>query len=144
MKKRSHGLGSYDRPYDSIESHFDNLISIENRAHSEMSHAWSAIANGSHGRHFDAKRKLHDVLVRLLKELESSRIAEATSGKRLDSLPRHAPFTKAHDLMREFRSQLQKSEKLKKKLVQVSYGGIDQMREGLSAERDKDRRRRYR
>lgn len=140
-RRQSHGLGSYDRAYDYVERQLAEMRSIESSARANLSSTREALESGSHGRLFKAKAANQDVLAKLSRILEHARTSESTSGSQLDRLPRHSPFEKAHDLMREFRSAIEQGERLRKHLIKVSYGDAETIRAGLETDRDPRRTR---
>lgn len=139
-----HGLGSYDREYDYIEKNLEELLAVDARAKSVLARTHDALESGSASRLFKAKSANGDVLSKLSKTIDTARTAESASGSKLDRLPKHSPFDKAHRLMQEYRELLDRSERLKKRLIKVSYGDAAAVRAGLESERDRTRTRRRR
>lgn len=139
-----HGLGSYDREYEYVLHRLEELRALDHRAKAALSRTYDALESGSASRLFKAKSSNQDVLSRLSEAMRTAHTAENASGRKLDQLPKHAPFDKAHSLMREFRDTIDYSERLRKKLIRVSYGEASEIRTGLESAHDRTRRRRRR
>jgi hypothetical protein len=109
-----------------------------------MSRLYDAVESGSHGQLFKAKESAKDAYAELSSRLESARTTDSARGRSLDRLPKHAPFDKAHRLVRELRTTIDDAERLRKRLSRSIYGDAEQIRAALRSEGDPRRRRRRR
>ena len=141
-RKHAYGLGGDDREMDRVESTIEQLTARLERGREALSNTARALASGSPSKAFRAKMKAQDALAAISKTLETSRITRSTSGRRLDSLPKHAPFGIAHEFVRSLDHSIERAEAMRKRLIAISYGDAQRMREGL--ERDRARRARRR
>lgn len=130
-KRASHGLGSYDREYELVEESIDSLLSGIERSTMALSRLHNALETGSASQAFHGKRGAQDALADLTKRLHSAQLTESTRARQLDHLPHHSPFTKAHEAARELRTLIERAERTRRRLVKVSYGDPERMREGL-------------
>jgi hypothetical protein len=141
-RKRTHGLGSYDREYDYVETRLESLTAARERGREALVRAYDATESGSASRVFMAKRRITDALARLSKEIETAETAERASANQLRRLPRHEPFAKAHRLVSDFEQAIDRARVMRTRLLRASHGDLEEVRAGLHAERDRRRRRR--
>lgn len=136
-KTRKYGLGSQDDAYvDAVIHETDRLDGVITRLQSSKARLYDAVHSGSHGRTFHAKRALGDAFAHLQKVLAQAETTNATRGRRLRSLPHHAPFTVAHEAARELEKMIARAETAKKRASRMTIGDIDQLRHAFDNERD--------
>ncbi len=137
-RRVSHGVGSYDREYDYVLTRLEELLAVEDRGRAVLSRYADALATGSASKAFHAKQDVTDVQARVTKALETAEIARRSSGEKLERLPHHEPFTKAHTLIREFDRAIAGAQKMRRRLIDAWSKG------DVYSDRDRARRRRRR
>lgn len=138
-KAPSYGLNAQNNALvDRVDEWTAILGRSTDRARASLARLYDEGKHGYGSRYVSAKRAVVDQIGHLTGALESAELYERTSGRRIDELPRHAPFGTAHDAIRALRREIDRARLVRRQMTRVYQGGP----ETILGEHDQRRRRR--